>query len=44
MLSGCPMLATLSAPTTLAIERAAATGLKLRVLVRDDSLLAPDAL
>ncbi|UVO50315.1 formate dehydrogenase accessory sulfurtransferase FdhD [Sphingomonas sp. SUN019] len=40
VLSGCPMLATISAPTTLAIERAAAAGLRLRVLVRGDALLA----
>jgi FdhD protein len=40
VLSGCPMLATISAPTTLAIERAAAAGLPLRVLVRGDALLA----
>ena len=40
VLSGCPLLATISAPTSLAIERAAEAGLPLRVLVRDDALLA----
>ena len=40
VLSNCPMLATISAPTTLAMERAAAVGLPLRVLARDDALLA----
>jgi FdhD protein len=40
VLSGCPMLATISAPTSLAIERAAAAGLPLRVLVRGDALLS----
>jgi FdhD protein len=40
VLSGCPMLATISAPTSLAIDRAAAAGLPLRVLVRGDALLA----
>lgn len=43
VLSGCPMLATISAPTSLAIERAAVAGLPLRVLVRDDALLAVPA-
>ncbi|MFV0623342.1 formate dehydrogenase accessory sulfurtransferase FdhD [Sphingomonas sp. ac-8] len=38
--SACPMLATISAPTTLAIDRAAQAGLALRVLVRPDALLA----
>jgi FdhD protein len=40
VLSGCPMLATISAPTSLAIDRAATAGLPLRVLVRGDALLA----
>jgi FdhD protein len=40
LLSGCPMLATISAPTTLAMDRAAEAGLPLRVLVRADALLA----
>jgi len=40
VLSGCPLLATISAPTSLAIQRAAAAGLNLRVLVREDALLA----
>lgn len=41
VLSGCPLLATISAPTSLALDRAAAAGLPLRVLVRPDALLAP---
>ncbi len=41
LLAGCPMLATISAPTTLAVDRAAQAGLPLRVLVRGDALLAP---
>ena len=41
VLSVCPMLATISAPTALALERAQAAGLALRVLVRPDALLAP---
>jgi len=40
VLSGCPMLATISAPTSLALERAAAAGLPLRVLARSDAVLA----
>jgi FdhD protein len=40
VLSGCPMLATISAPTSLAVERAAAAGLPLRVLLRPDAVLA----
>lgn len=40
VLSGCPMLATISAPTSLAIDRARGAGLALRVIVRDDALLA----
>lgn len=45
VLSGCPMLATISAPTSLAITRAAGAQLPLRVLVRSDALLIaqPDA-
>ncbi|MBO9707505.1 MAG: formate dehydrogenase accessory sulfurtransferase FdhD [Caulobacter sp.] len=39
VLSGCPMLATISAPTSLAITRAAGAKLPLRVLVRPDALL-----
>lgn len=41
VLSGCPMLATISAATSLALDRAAAAGLPLHVLVRRDALLAP---
>jgi len=40
VLGGCPMLATISAPTTLAVARARGAGLPLRVLVRDDAMLA----
>jgi len=38
-LSGCPMLVTLSAPTSLAVSRAKGCGLPLRVLARPDSVL-----
>ena len=34
----CPLLATISAPTSLALERAAAAGLTLATLVRSDTL------
>ncbi|MBW8755510.1 MAG: formate dehydrogenase accessory sulfurtransferase FdhD, partial [Sphingomonadales bacterium] len=40
VLAGCPMLAAISAPTSLAVERAAAAGLALRVLLRNDAVLA----
>jgi len=40
VLSGCPLLATISAPTSLAVEQAAAAGLPLRVLLRSDAVLA----
>nr|WP_097064253.1 formate dehydrogenase accessory sulfurtransferase FdhD [Sphingomonas guangdongensis] len=40
VLSGCPMLATISAPTSLALERARTAGLPLHTLVRGDALLA----
>lgn len=39
-ISGCPMLATISAPTDLALRRAREAGLTLHVLVRPDALLA----
>ena len=39
-LANCPLLATLSAATTLALDRAAAAGLSLRTLVRGDAMLA----
>lgn len=39
VLSACPMLATISAPTSLAVERAAAAGLPLHVLARRDAVL-----
>lgn len=38
-LAGCPLLATVSAATTLAAARAAAAGLQLVSLVRHDSLI-----
>jgi FdhD protein len=37
--AGCPMLVTISAPTSLAVERAAAAGLTLVTLARADSAL-----
>lgn len=40
VLAGCPLLATVSAATTLALDRAAAAGLALRTLVRADAMLA----
>ena len=40
VLADCPMLVTISAPTRIAIERAAAAGLELRVLARPDALLS----
>ena len=39
VLAGCPMLATISAPTSLAVERAAAAGLPVHVLARRDAVL-----
>jgi len=38
-LSGCPTLVTLSAPTTLAVDRAREAGLRLIVLARPDAML-----
>ena len=38
-LANCPLLATISAPTTLAVERAAEAGLPLVALARPDALL-----
>ena len=37
--AGCPMLVTISAPTSLAAERAAQAGLTLVTLARTDSAL-----
>ena len=37
--AGCPMLVTISAPTSLAVERAVAAGLTLVALARPDSAL-----
>jgi FdhD protein len=39
VLADCPLLATISAPTRLAIERAEQAGLRLAVLARPDSVL-----
>lgn len=39
VLAGCPMLATISAPTSLALSRAAEAGLTLRTLARSDAML-----
>ncbi len=39
VVAGCPMLATISAPTSLAISRAAEAGLTLRTLARSDAML-----
>lgn len=43
VLSGCPMLVTISAPTSLALSQAREAGLDLRVLARPDSVLSPMA-
>ncbi len=40
VLAGCPLLATLSAATTLAIDRAAGAGLALCTSIRNDTLYA----
>ena len=37
--AGCPMLVTISAPTSLAVERAISSGLTLVTLARADSAL-----
>ncbi len=39
IVAGCPLLVTISAPTSLAVERARAHGLKLVSLARRDALL-----
>jgi FdhD protein len=39
VLAQCPMLVTISAPTDLALARAADAGLRLVVLARSDALL-----
>lgn len=41
VLAQCPMLVTISAPTDLALARAADAGLRLVVLARSDALLEP---
>lgn len=40
ILTDCPLLVTISAPTKLAVERAIDAGLELRVLARPDAMLA----
>ncbi|MFS0849911.1 formate dehydrogenase accessory sulfurtransferase FdhD [Novosphingobium panipatense] len=40
--AGCPLLVTISAPSDLAVRRAAAAGLALGVVARDDSMLMVD--
>lgn len=42
--AGCPMLITISAPTTLAVERAAKAGLTLVTLARPDAALVVSGL
>ena len=42
--AGCPMLVTISAPTTLAAERAAKAGLTLVTLARPDAALVSSGL
>lgn len=39
VIAGCPLLVTISAPSSLAVEQARAHGLRLVALARDDSLL-----
>jgi FdhD protein len=39
VVAGCPMLVTISAPTSLAVERATEAGLALAALARKDSML-----
>ncbi len=39
VLSNCPLLVTISAPTMLAVDRARAAGLPLAVLARPDAVL-----
>lgn len=41
-LAGCPLLATISVATSLAIDRAREAGLPLRMLARPDAVLAVD--
>jgi FdhD protein len=43
VLSGCPMLVTVSAPTSLAVARAAEAGLRLVALARSDAALLSQA-
>jgi len=41
VLSDCPLLVTISAPTALALHRAREAGLDLRVIARPDAMLVP---
>lgn len=41
VLAGCPLLATISMATSLAVERAAEAGLRLVTLARSDAVLIP---
>ncbi len=43
VIARCPMLATISAPTDLAVRRAAEAGLELRPLARPDAIMASGA-
>lgn len=43
-LANCPLLVTISAPTRLAVDRAAEAGLRLVVLARPDAMLASTSL
>lgn len=43
VIAGCPLLVTISAPTSLALDRAQAAGLRLVVLARSDSMLSTGA-
>ncbi len=42
VLANCPMLAAISAPTSLALDRAREAGLRLVVLARPDAVLLPN--
>lgn len=41
--AGCPLLVTISAPTSLALDRARAAGLRLVVLARGDTMLSDES-
>lgn len=42
--AGCPVLVAISAPTSLAVERARVAGLTLIALARHDTMLVPDVM